>query len=319
MTNPKSQIKGVLNKLYWKIINKLSVDLDIVESKRLLNHIIIQNDKLNTHMAVHESAMIDTNVLLGGTYGLKKNTIDDNNLLDIEYRELINILKATDESEIAISSFLKPFDTSFFKDKIVCILGASSPLYTHIIKKLGARKITRVIMSPLIFKDTPMEDTFIEEKVIFIYPTQLKSIKLELVDILLIPNVYTSSFLIKHELFSISRFVKDLAVINLKIKSSTVFSKKDILDRFIDNNEMVYSDNLARKMIHLSGFVEVSSPFTRLPDGVSQDKKVSVFNYQNGLTITKQNKNPAKKYAKEFSTRLYLARKLPSKLNINRN
>lgn len=300
MSSLKTNLYHFVKPYYRRIINKLVSDFQInernhalavanVNIKNLHNKIGFLQSQQNNLLSLVQA----TNALSGGLYtGITE--VIPNQMLAETY-EIIQLLSGMVEPATSAVTWLSQIPSSEIKNSSIILVGVSNPLYQTELFKKGAKKITTISFTPVLHSPSKSGSKYT------LHPADLDKLTLPIHDILLASDPSVASLLIKHQLFNLGSFITSGAYFSLNVTSSSLKSRQQYFKSELRGSTLIYTDALARKLIHDSGFVEV------ITQNGSAIKK-SHFNYIKGLTITK-NTYPAHKSG--VKSILYRATKLP--------
>lgn len=310
----KNTIKKILKPLYWKLVNRVLTDLRLAEQERLLHHIIGDMEKVKQKEGEIKSQLFAIATYLTGIKLQKNPIFSEYDIIQKTIDEFTAMYQEEDDYEIDPVIFFSRIKKLKLAQKKICLLGAKNELYRQQLKRLGASRIISIETSPLNFTNRnvgsrPRPDTY------YAAPGDFGKLPIPPCDILLVPRVCFSSFLIKNRLSGLGTKIKEAAVLKLIVNHTTVFGS-DVVPKIWedkDDQEMVYNDNYVRSELHQAGFSETVCLYSE-GEGVDHDfdRKVSRFAYENGSYTVRDNPKPARLKPYLVSTKIYLAQKLPS-------
>jgi|GEM_PF-4289688 len=294
MISIRSFFSSFARYFYRRILNKLISDLKIDSLDSKIN--IIQNSVSKLEIKNNEIySLTRAGVAISSGLGIDNSETISNQLF-MEAHELVGIFDNQTplvSDEIKFSDLL---EKKSIENKNILVIGPSAGPLLNRLKRMKPKKITFISFSDGRFQSK------IGKNNLEIRPSDLGKIYLPVFDVLLIPDFRTASLLIKRNLFGIATKIREMALLSVRINTFSISSNQMIFDFNWSGSNITYSDNLARKLIHNSGFIEIT---------VNIDKfiKFSEFSYKHGLKILK---NSFKKTdAHTTRTVFYKATKLP--------
>ena len=265
-------IKSILKPYYRKVIAKLRDGLHLDEHTRLLNHLIAQNNILKQDIETLQHELNMLNILVGSVEPASGNDAFTLTSEDTT-RDLVNILAHHKQNEVEVVQLLQQIDNSFFKDKIICLIGTQNNMFRKEITRYNASQIISIELISLLAKEHNQKDN-----TWYSYPSHIGSVNIpDRIDILFVTHPAVSAYLLKRKLFGIGAKVTQKG---LFILSGTESEHKRLAT-----------------LITANGFSEVHA----LPNG-----KITTFDYLELREMPKNDTSGAR------NTMLYEADKMPS-------
>lgn len=309
-------LKRILEPFYQKLSIKLKADLQVAEQQRLLHHLIGRVDTLSIQQLALTNQIKTTSLIVSGVYNSTEDETSTFWSASIIY-DIFAILKNQSQSSISVFNYFNEITQVALKGKSIIFVSGVDPLYSQIAKKQGAESIVRIEMNPFVANKRLINDESRNEKVIFVYPTNMATLSYPLVDLLFVPRQAVASFLIKYHLFNLGSRVKQKAFITLAVKTYSVFSTSKTPPFSLEENQSltIFNDNYIRRQLHKAGFFEVKCIDSQ-GIGIKNkqfDKKVTHLSYQDNYKVVRDNKLKDKKLFNDnhMSIKTYVANKLP--------
>ncbi|CAN5222640.1 hypothetical protein BH09PAT2_BH09PAT2_11230 [soil metagenome] len=269
----KQTLKSVFKPVYQRCMHKLREGLQTDEQFRLLHHIVEQNIHLKKDVEILQHEINLLNILVSGVES-KKGT--DAFIITPEdtARDIVNILAPRAMSDVTIVQLLNQLAQDAFKNKTVCLIGAGSAFFRKELESRGSSHITTIEMNPLLLQQS---SDLASGNTTYIYPSQIQTVDIPAVDILIVAHPAVSAYLLKRKLLHIGAMVKQKGY-------------------FLLTGDEQQRRHLAT-LITGSGFAQVSA----VPEG-----KTTAFDYVELRELPKKNSS------EKTETILYVADKLPT-------
>lgn len=289
-------------------------DLKINERDHILNSIYHEVNKIKYDQ-------LTANKISFGIDSIKNPLYQKFNIVNFELNEILQILENKKIDSLKVMNYvslLKNHKNISFKNKSICIIGGNNPLFSQELMKLKAKNVLNIQVDSLLSSKNHSlkQNSFINN--VFSFPTLIGNVNINNIDILIVPDPIFSSLLLKNDFYGINKNIKEAAIISLEVSSSSIFKSSPEPEIIInqDNNKIVFNDNYIRILLHKNGFFEVRSLYSFGKNNYNYfDKKISHFNYKNGLTLIKSNKFPKAKINQIIKVdsviKIYTAYKLP--------